>query len=113
MRKADVKIGKVNDHANGSTAEILREINTVRQFGMEAEEARRYGIIARWREQLQFSMKSVQRISWFSMWMAWYVTLVSFLILIISHSHLCFLFVQTCLTLDRSLSDCCIYMPGA
>ena len=71
VRKADQKISRVNDHANGSTAEILREINTVRQFGMEREESRRYGIIARWREQLQFSMKSVQRISWFSMWMSW------------------------------------------
>ncbi len=71
VRKADQKISRVNDHANGSTAEILREINTVRQFGMEREESRRYGIVARWREQLEFSMKSVQRISWFSMWMAW------------------------------------------
>ena len=71
MRKADQKISRVNDHANGSTAEILREINTVRQFGMEREESRRYGIVARWREQLEFSMKSVQRICWFSMWMAW------------------------------------------
>lgn len=71
VRKADQKISKVNDHANGSTSEILREINTVRQFGMEREESRRYGIIARWREQLEFSMRSTQRICWFSMWMAW------------------------------------------
>ena len=40
-------------------------------ISMRALDARRYGIVARWREQLEFSMKSVQRISWFSMWMAW------------------------------------------
>jgi ABC-type multidrug transport system fused ATPase/permease subunit len=53
VRQADFKIGKVNDHANGSTAEILREISTVRQFGMEVAEASRYITVARWREQLQ------------------------------------------------------------
>lgn len=57
VRRQDYKIGKVNDQASASTAEILREISTVRQFGMEEEESRRYSIISSWREQLEFSMK--------------------------------------------------------
>ena len=72
VRRADVKVGKVNDHANGSTSEILREINTVRQFGMELEEANRYGIISRWRGQLEFSIRKGQRWFWFLMLMAWF-----------------------------------------
>lgn len=72
VRRADVKVGKVNDHANGSTSEILREINTVRQFGMEIEEAKRYGIISRWRGQLEFAIRKGQRWFWFLMLMAWF-----------------------------------------
>ena len=43
VRRSDRKIGKINDQAAGSTSEILREISTVRQFGMEQEEHARYG----------------------------------------------------------------------
>jgi ABC-type multidrug transport system fused ATPase/permease subunit len=70
VRRQDYKIGKVNDQASASTAEILREISTVRQFGMEEEESRRYSIVSSWREQLEFSMKSVKRITFYVMWMA-------------------------------------------
>eukprot|EP01048_Picozoa_sp_COSAG05_P013909 COSAG05_NODE_1527_length_4634_cov_4.068137_1_plen_456_part_00 len=70
VRRSDRKIGKVNDQAAGSTAEILREISTVRQFGMETEERNRYRIISSWREQLEFSMTTLKRFIYFTMWMA-------------------------------------------
>jgi ABC-type multidrug transport system fused ATPase/permease subunit len=70
VRKSDRKISKVNDQAAGSTAEILREISTVRQFGMESEEGKRYRIVADWREQLEFSMLTLKRFVYFIMWMS-------------------------------------------
>ena len=70
VRKSDRKIGKVNDQAAGSTAEILREISTVRQFGMEHEERSRYQIISSWREELEFSMTTLKRFVFGTMWMS-------------------------------------------
>ena len=46
LRTADTKIGKVNDQAAANTSDLLREISTVRQFGMEEEELRNFTTIA-------------------------------------------------------------------
>eukprot|EP01052_Picozoa_sp_SAG31_P023395 SAG31_NODE_1926_length_6892_cov_3.588105_3_plen_188_part_00 len=58
---ADEKISKVSDQAAGNTSELLREVSTVRQFGMEEEELRRYKNIAIWREQLETSLLTIKR----------------------------------------------------
>ena len=71
VRRSDRKIGKINDQAAGSTSEILREISTVRQFGMEQEEHARYWTVAAWREQLEFSLHVLKRFTFHLMWMSW------------------------------------------
>lgn len=60
LRSADTKIGKVNDQAAASTSDLLREISTVRQFGMEETELTNFKTIATWREQLETAMKTVK-----------------------------------------------------
>ncbi len=60
LRTADTKIGKVNDQAAASTSDLLREISTVRQFGMEETELKNFTTIATWREQLETAMKTVK-----------------------------------------------------
>lgn len=60
LRTADTKIGKVNDQAAASTSDLLREISTVRQFGMEETELTNFTTIATWREQLETAMKTVK-----------------------------------------------------
>lgn len=34
-RRQNRKVARVNDHAAAGTIEVLREVSTVRQFGME------------------------------------------------------------------------------
>ena len=46
LRTADTKIGKVNDQAAANTSDLLREISTVRQFGMEEAELENFTTIA-------------------------------------------------------------------
>ena len=60
LRTADTKIGKVNDQAAANTSDLLREISTVRQFGMEQAELDNFTAIATWREQLETAMKTVK-----------------------------------------------------
>jgi ABC-type multidrug transport system fused ATPase/permease subunit len=48
LRTADTKIGKVNDQAAASTSDLLREISTVRQFGMEETELNNFTTIGAW-----------------------------------------------------------------
>ena len=66
VRKSHKKISKVNDQAAAQTSELLREINTVRQFGMEREEQRRYKMVATWRQQLERAMGKLVMLSRFA-----------------------------------------------
>jgi len=66
VRKSHKKISKVNDQAAAQTSELLREINTVRQFGMEREEQRRYKMVATWRQQLERAMGTLVILSRFA-----------------------------------------------
>jgi ABC-type multidrug transport system fused ATPase/permease subunit len=52
-RRQNKKIGRANDRAAAGTIEVLRELSTVRQFGMEREEVSMYCETAKWRMQLE------------------------------------------------------------
>ena len=52
-RKQNRKIGRVNDRAAAGTIEVLREVTTVRQFGMERIEVAKFCETATWRMQLE------------------------------------------------------------
>jgi ATP-binding cassette subfamily B (MDR/TAP) protein 1 len=52
-RKQNKKIGRADDRAAAGTIEVLRELSTVRQFGMEREEVSMYCETAKWRMQLE------------------------------------------------------------
>ena len=52
-RKQNRKIGRVNDRAAAGTIEVLREVSTVRQFGMERVEVAKFCETATWRMQLE------------------------------------------------------------
>ncbi len=52
-RKQNRKIGRVNDRAAAGTIEVLREVTTVRQFGMERVEVAKFCETATWRMQLE------------------------------------------------------------
>jgi ABC-type multidrug transport system fused ATPase/permease subunit len=68
VRKSHKKISKVNDQAAAQTSELLREINTVRQFSMEREEQRRYRMVATWRQQLERAMSTTRMMTFGTMW---------------------------------------------
>ena len=56
-RRQNRKVGRVNDRAAAGTIEVLRELSTVRQFGMERAEVAKYFETATWRMQLERRLK--------------------------------------------------------
>ena len=52
-RRQNRKVGRVNDRAAAGTIEVLREVSTVRQFGMERVEVAKFCETATWRMQLE------------------------------------------------------------
>lgn len=63
IRRQNRKIGRVNDRAAAGSIEVLRELTTVRQAGMERAEVSHYVEVATWRMQLERRLRVTAMIS--------------------------------------------------
>ena len=64
-RRQNKKIGRVNDRAASNSIEVLRELSTVRQFGMERAEVAAYVETATWRMQLERRLRVTQTMTFY------------------------------------------------
>eukprot|EP01043_Picozoa_sp_COSAG02_P008535 COSAG02_NODE_274_length_26244_cov_36.943507_33_plen_703_part_01 len=64
-KKQNRKVNRANDGAAATTIEKLRELSTVRQFGMERFEVARYCETATWRMQLERRLKVTSEVALF------------------------------------------------